>query len=402
MDSAAQEQAAGRDIGAATGAGQDAAARAPVLHRWIATRGNTRAPADVARPAAAEFRLERAAATALGRAAEQQARLPVFVEKVELARMTLPELPELLPERALLAVVEGRRDAIGVVAVCPALLASLIEMQAIGRVTARPTPARKPTRTDASISADFVNALLGELARECLGHHACPNFGAFRYATYMDDPRPLSLMLEDGDMVRLTLRFRIGPGGQRDGTLMIILPAERSDRAAVPAGAATDGRALPVPQDTHRQAAPPAASLSDAVQQAPVALVGILCRRKLSLQMLRNLTPGALIPLPHNVLDEARIETPQGQLLARGRLGEAEGFHAIRLRDLAQEADTAKPTATWDGAAFPPAQQSAPPATPAPPLPGDPAEPPLQDYLEADPFRGTKPADADDTLRFAS
>jgi flagellar motor switch protein FliM len=32
------------------------------------------------------------------------------------------------------------------------------------------------------------------------------------------------------------------------------------------------------------------------------------------------------------VLDDARLETGQGQLLARGRLGEADGLHAIRLR----------------------------------------------------------------------
>lgn len=362
--------------GAATEPGIDpdtgtAGAGAPVLHRWIAMRRGANPAMDAARaPAAIEFRLERAAATALGRAAERQARLPVFVEKVELARMTLPELPELLPERALLAVVEGRRDALGVVAVCPGLLASLIEMQAIGRITSRPTQARRPTRTDASISADFVNALLGELARECLGQAGCPDFGAFRYATYMDDPRPLSLMLEDGEMLRLTLRFRLGPGGQRDGTLMIALPVERANYAALPAG-----EALPAQPTPSGETAPPASSLCDAMQQVPIALVGILCRRKVSLQMLRNLAPGALIPLPQNALDDARIETPQGQVLARGRLGEADGYHAIRLRDPGLGV---APTTAWDGATFPATSTSAPPM---------PSEPPLQDYLQADPFR---------------
>ncbi len=366
MNGAATEPWTDPDTGTA-GAG------APVLHRWIAMRRGATPATNTAQPAAVEFRLERAAATALGRAAERQARLPVFVEKVELARMTLPELPELLPERALLAVVEGWRDALGVVAVCPGLLASLIEMQAIGRITSRPTQARRPTRTDASISADFVNALLGELARECLGQAGCPDFGAFRYATYMDDPRPLSLMLEDGEMLRLTLRFRLGPGGQRDGTLMIALPIERANYAALPAGATPVTEAMPAPLD--EDTAPSEGSLCDAMQQVPISLVGILCRRKVSLQMLRNLAPGALIPLPQNVLDDARIETPQGQVLARGRLGEADGYHAIRLRD--PDLGLA-PTSAWDGATFPATSTSAPPM---------PSEPPLQDYLQADPFR---------------
>jgi flagellar motor switch protein FliM len=124
--------------------------------------------------------------------------LPVFVESAELLPMTLPELAELLPERALLAVLEGGRDALGVMALCPSLLASIIEMQAIGRVTSRPPANRRPTRTDAAISADFVNSLLAELGREIGDRPGIPAFGAFRYATHMDDPRPLGLMLEDG------------------------------------------------------------------------------------------------------------------------------------------------------------------------------------------------------------
>ncbi len=390
MNSAATEQAGGPDsTGPAAGSGPARAAGAPVLHRWIAARGSARAQSAIVAPA--EFRLERAAATALGRAAERQAQLPVFVEKVELARMTLSELPEILPERALLAVIEGRRDAIGVAAICPDLLASLIEMQAIGRVTARPAPARKPTRTDASISADFVNALLGELGRECQGQDA-PNFAAFRYATYMDDPRPLSLMLEDGDMVRLTLRFRIGPGGQRDGTLVIALPLER-DMRIPPPEAARLAAILPGTPVAPIQA--PGAALAEVVQQAPVALVGILCRRKVSLQLLRNLTPGALIPLPSNVLDDARIETTRGQLLARGRLGEAEGFHAIRLRDLSQETASRTAPPAW------PAGSLATGSASTTPLPPDPQEPPLQDYHEADPFRGADPDPDATPVRFA-
>lgn len=387
MDSAATQQAGGPDKTALAPGGTAGRAGAPVLHRLITARGNSRAPSTSQAPV--EFRIERAAATALGRAAERQARLPVFVEKVELARMTLPELPEILPERALLAVIEGRRDAIGVAAICPDLLASLIEMQAIGRVTARPAPARKPTRTDASISADFINALLGELSRECQGQEA-PHFGNFRYATYMDDPRPLSLMLEDGEMVRLTIRFRIGPGGQRDATLVIVLPLDKETRLP-PESVKPDAGAV-VPAPSAPVAVKPAASLAAVVQQTPVAVVGILCRRKISLQTLRGLVPGALIQLPHNVLDDARIETPQGQLLARGRLGESEGLHAIRLRDLAQET-----AATHSEPAHRPASALASGDTPVTRNP----EPPIQDVHEADPFRSAAIGETAEPIRFA-
>lgn len=361
-------------------------ARIPVVMRqMIARRDLMRVPAEQAAVAASlaqTVSLDRAAATALGRAAERLHRLPIFVQQAEFAAMSLSELPELLPERALLAVVEGPRDALGVMALCPGVLSSLIEMQALGRVTSRPPVPRRATRTDAAISADLVNAFLSELGRELAGRADMPGFGTFRYATFLDDPRALELMLEDGVMMRLTLKLRIGSGGQRDGTLMLAVPlAQKARPKPVP------GPLLMAPGDDAAPA-PPAApppdaarphvpTLVDAVQQAPVRVIGVLCRRTLSLRALRDLVPGAIIPLPANVLDDARVETSSGQLIARGKLGEADGQHAIRLRALRATADPAQP-------ASPPDASTAPP------------EPPMADMLQPDAFRrpGSPPPSA--------
>lgn len=344
-----------------------------VLCRMIAERDLLRAPlqqAVVAAMNAVEVSFERAAATALGRAAEKLHRLPIFVEKVEFAPMSVPELAEFSPERALLAVLESGRDALGVMSICPGLLTSLIEMQALGRVTTRAPAPRRATRTDAAISADFVNGFLNELGRELGGRDDSPAFGSFRYATYLDDVRTLSLMLEDGDMIRLTLKFRIGSGGQRDGSIMVALPVAGMPRKAArpthPMLAGPDASA-PAP-GVVAEAPVLAPTLAAAMQDAPVRVVGVLCRRSLTLRTLRSLTPGSMISLPQNALDDARVETTSGQLIARGRLGEAEGMHAIRLR--AQTSD-ARPTDPLD-------------------TPADGAtatEPPVDDLHRPDPFR---------------
>jgi len=272
--------------------------------------------------------IERAASTALARAAERAHRLAVLAGKVTHSAISLPELAELLPERALLAVVEGPREQLGVVAICPNLLASLIEMQALGRVTARPAVPRRATRTDAAISEDFVNGLLAELQHELRGQPEFPELAGFRYVTYLDDPRPLLLMLEDGRMSRLTLGFRIGAAGQREGVVLIAVPAPtvRQDPAPVAQLPST-----PNPKAMAEPVEIAGTSLAAIVQDAPVTLTGVLCRRMMTLRTLRGLAPGATIPLPQNALDEARVETVAGQLLARGKLGEADGFHAIRL-----------------------------------------------------------------------
>ncbi|MFT4015264.1 MAG: FliM/FliN family flagellar motor C-terminal domain-containing protein [Paracoccus sp. (in: a-proteobacteria)] len=306
-----------------------------VLHRMIAERDRLRAPhhqAVVAAQSSAGTSLEKAAATALARVAERLHHLPILVEKVRFSPTTPAELAELLPERALLAVVEAGRDQVGVVAICPGLLASVIEMQALGRLTSRKPVPRRATRTDAAISADLVNGFLAELGRELAHRPDSPAFQDFRYATFLDDPRPLGLMLEDSAMVLLGMSLRMGTGGQRDGQILVALPVtrqQRQDAAATTAALITSGQ--PSPPDASPPP-PPAATLAPVVQEAPITLVGVLCRRMISLKLLKELEAGATIPLGGNTLNEARLETTLGQVVAHGRLGESEGYHALRLR----------------------------------------------------------------------
>ena len=377
MESAATQQMTGENPN--TGNAGPVPGTGLVLRRIIAERGRSLTSGGAEQRG---FSLERAAAMALGRAAEKLHRLPIFVERVELAPITVPELSELLPERALLCVLEGSRDELGVMALCPNLLASIIEMQAIGRVTSRPAQSRRPTRTDATISADFVNALLAELGRELRQDADTPAFGAYRYATYIDDPRPLALMLEDGEMQRLSLNFRVGAGGQRDASILIALPAPESrDKHPIPltsVSTTAQAKSAATPAPAAPTAAPLAqATLRDSVQSAPVRVVGVLCRRKLSLQALRALGPGSLIPLPQNVMDEARLETPNGQLLALGRLGEADGFHALRLK---RASSGVKAGTAFAADAPMPSLADQPEFDPG-------IEPPLADLHHADAFR---------------
>ncbi|MDF3608392.1 FliM/FliN family flagellar motor switch protein [Paracoccus sp. DMF-8] len=334
-------------------AARQAASHAAVLQRIIAQARRIDPPNPTAEDKAStrQQSLEKLIGTALGRTAEKLYALPVFVQDIQLGASTLAELPELLPEQALLAVVEGRAAAIGVVALSPTLVASVIEMQAIGRVSGREVRMRKPTRTDASISADFVNMLLSELGKELAAQTALPAFSAFSYASFLDDPRPLMLMLEDVALTRVTLNFRIGAGGQRDGSIVIALPTPhmpdpKSRPSEKPLLTGAPGAQNTVPgrapanailqQGTPEPMATSSETLALAMQDAPVHLVGILCRKKVSLGSLRNLVPGALIPLPPAALDDARLETRHGQLLAQGRRGRSDGYHAIRLRAAAK------------------------------------------------------------------
>lgn len=290
----------------------------------------------------------RAAANAAGRAAERLYRLPVLPVEVRPGVATLAELPELLPEQSLLVVLQGPGDQIGAMALDLAAVTALIEVQALGRVTSRPVERRKLTRSDAAICVDFVDALMTELGTEMAAVEGfCPMQG-FRFATYLDDPRPLTLMMEDRAYRTLSFELRFGGAETRDGTILLAVPHGAALRPGVEPAAGTPSQAAPAgpaaapapsaapfaaPSAAARPAPAPGSTLAGAVRDAPVEVVGVLCRRHVTLGELRGLVPGKLLPLPRVNLSEARLETPDGQLLAIGKLGESDGCHALRLHD---------------------------------------------------------------------
>ncbi|MBU3028946.1 FliM/FliN family flagellar motor switch protein [Paracoccus marinaquae] len=365
-----------------------------VLRRLLTARDQSAAGAEKAPhlPQPVPPTPARAAATAIGRAADRLYHLAVQPVAVTPGALTLAELPELLPSPALLVVLQGPGDLVGTIALCPETVTALIEIQALGRVTARPVERRRPTRSDAMICADFVNALMAELASEMAGIDGFDGIKGYRYATYLDDPRPLALMLEDKPYRSLAFDLRLGGTETRDSRIFLALPqpaaqerapAGRDDSPtrATPtegrsAGPVVAGAAPPVAAPSRR---PASASLASSVQLAPVDLVGVLFRRRMTLGELRGLAAGRLLHMPRASLTEARLETPSGQLLAIGRFGEAEGCHALRLRDpLAVLTPAPAASEAVDAGAARPAGTTAPGAAP---------EPPIEDLSEPDAFR---------------
>lgn len=321
-----------------------------VLWRHVTAAASCRAGGELTGglPRAAARSPERVVAGAIGRAADRIHRLPLFFDRIQWREAALVELGELLPEGALVSVIEGPGDSLGVVAICPELLAAITEMQTAGRVSSRPAPPRRPTRTDGSICSDVINAILAELGADPSLLPGKTRICGYRYASHLDDLRALDLLLEEGGFHLLSVGLRAGDAGQRNGQLVIAWPAD-------PAQPGESGKGAE-PSDDRTQAI----SLADAVLNAPIELMGILCRRRMSLRELAGLAPGDVVALPPDVLGAATLETAVGQVLFRGKLGEMAGRHALRLLAGASVAGTADPatappssaTAELDGLAL--------------------------------------------------
>ncbi len=297
---------------------------------------------------------------AFAKSAQDLLKMPVtVVDAVEL-RTSLAELPERLAERSLLAVMDGPGEGLGLVALSPETLASLIEMQTTGRIGVAEVQPRRPTRTDAAMSARFVDRLMAELELLLAADPAITWAGGFRYASFLDDPRPLGLLLEDTvyRVLRLTLGF--GDMAERRGTILMVVPAE--GRGPVPAhlgAAGVTGADGGVPDGSAEWSE----RIAEAVFGAEAQLEAILDRVSLPLSAVLALKPGAMLPLSKGAMTKLRIEGRGHRFVAWGRLGQCQGHLAVRVH-LAIQPDGE------ERVEFEPAAESAAPARPSPALKG--------------------------------
>jgi len=276
---------------------------------------------------------DRAWRLALARAANDILALPLEVARLSVNRRSLAELLELAPERALIAVLEGPAEGLGILMLSPPVLSAMIEMQTIGRVSSSAPPVRKPTRTDASMVADMIDQALQELES---GLESDPDLiwaGGFNYASFLDDPRPLGLLLEEEHYRVIQAELRLG-NGAKSGGVMLALPAEGRGRAPKPAPTATPA---PVAAALFSKA------LSDQVMRTEADIAAILHRFTVPLSFVMALKTGDLVPLSTAALDRIVLEGLDGRPFASGRLGQNRGMRAVRLAPQAA-AETAPST----------------------------------------------------------
>ncbi|MEO6298024.1 MAG: FliM/FliN family flagellar motor switch protein [Paracoccaceae bacterium] len=258
---------------------------------------------------------------ALARAARDCLKLDLDVVALGLDRRSLGELMELPQPRSLIGVLEGPGEGLGVIVLSPQVMTGFIEAQTTGRLKATEVPPRRPTRTDAAMVVAVIDAALSGLETALAEEADLFWAGGFRYASFLDDPRPLGLLLDDEAYKVLRAEVSLAEG-MRGGEILLALPAE--GRGLRPAGKLQTG----VPDDPGPVFAQ---ALAERVQGAQCRLDAVLARLTMSLADVIALTDGAVLPLPQSALDRISLEGSDGRRLAEGRLGQNRGMRAIRL-----------------------------------------------------------------------
>lgn len=285
---------------------------------------------DRARPALSEGApgADRGWRLALARAARDAMGLDLEFRSLTIARRSLAEILELVPDLALLGLLDGPQGGLGVIMLAPAVTASLIEMQTLGRLSTQAHPARKASRIDAAMVAGVVDRALAGLDETLTEEADLTWAGGFRYASYLEDPRPLALLLEEDAYRVLSASVSLG-GAAREGQVILVLPANGR------------GHRAPVSVETVETDAPHfTAALQERVLQAECRLDAVVGRLRLPLGQIMRLSVGEVLMLPSATVEAIALETSDGRRVAGARLGQNRGMRAVRLAEAAAIAAT--------------------------------------------------------------
>lgn len=276
---------------------------------------------DRARPLEAEGApgADRGWRLALARAARDAMSLELEFTRLTVQRLTLAELLEHAPERGLIALLNGPRGAMGVIMLAPAVTAAVIEMQTVGRLSPQPPAPRRPTRIDAAMVVGLIDRALTCLDDTLAEEEDMTWAGGFRYASFLEEARPLGLLLEE-ETYRVLVAEVAMVAGQRTGQVILALPAiGRGERPAIVGAPPEDD----LPQFS--------AQLSAQILQSGCRLDAVIGRLTLPLRQVMALAEGEVLELPHAAIDAISVETADGRRLAAGRLGQHRGMRALKL-----------------------------------------------------------------------
>lgn len=247
---------------------------------------------------------------ALPRVAADRLGLELSLTRCEESQVKLPG-PVAIEDDAMLLAIETSRGLAGIAIVDTVLRTALVEMQTTGTVATSRIEPRAPTAVDAALVRHVLDDWLAAFS-DAQGEEVPPSIGRA-----YPDLRHALLKLEEGDYRETRLVLDLG-GGKRTGVLRLLkLVAE--------------ARKAPADDD----------AMKTTVMPAEASMQAVLCRLRIPLGKMMDLSPGVLLPLDGISLRRITLEAPLGRRVADAHLGQSGGKRAVRIlsADLPDEAE---------------------------------------------------------------
>jgi len=249
--------------------------------------------------------------------------LVLSVTAAQELRFDLSKLVDDLPEGALFCLLAGPGDSMGLAVFDDQVIAALIEHQTTGRVVPKPAQPRPPTATDAMMVSELLDLVLAQFAAAA----GPPNDTVFTYRMTLDEPRTVSMTLEECDYRAFQLTLDLGRGA-KTGKLLLVFP--------ILVGTVSSGQGEW------------SAKLEKTVFSAQVTIEAMLHRFPIRLAEVSEWAPGTLLPIPASALEKVVLQGSDGVRVGMAKLGQSHGHRAVRLLASGTEpnnVDTAAPTA---------------------------------------------------------
>ncbi|QFT93391.1 flagellar motor switch protein FliM [Roseovarius sp. THAF9] len=262
---------------------------------------------------AREMSPSKALRLALAKEAAAQFELPLVVRMVEHESVALTRVEALAGDDGLLILLDGLEGPPGAIKLDLQFVMALIEVQLMGEVRQGEAKSRPFTPTDAAIVQPLMDAVLDSYAEQVNACDTVPDAARFRFGDRVENGRALALALwaPDYDLYRLSVDF--GPGA-KTGMMELILP----EPPPVPEVETPGGNTL-------------ARKLEENAMNAPVMLDAVLAPVRLPLREICRWAPGTVLKLSPETVTDARVIGAKGHKVAPARLGQLNGFRAVRM-----------------------------------------------------------------------
>ncbi len=225
------------------------------------------------------------------------------------------------PDDLILSLMRGD-GAVALAVLARPVVTALIEVQTLGHVTDQPPEDRPYTATDAELSWIFLERALAEFALTLEDSDRAAEVTNLWFEHKVSDARAAGLLLAKGRFQVYSASMQMGEAS-RTGDLRLILP-----------GVAPKAQPQPAQHNRH-----------EGFRALPVRLRVMVSPLRLSLAQAKALRPGARLDLPGDALDQARLLAADGQVVARGKLGQTQGLRALRIDSTLASAPAPSPLA---------------------------------------------------------
>ncbi|MFP7672532.1 FliM/FliN family flagellar motor switch protein [Marivita sp. S0852] len=234
-----------------------------------------------------------------------------------------------LSDDQLLILLENEAGARGLVALDRSVLTGIIEIQTLGKLTRFPLDDRDFTPTDAAMVAPLLDAALPRFASMLSLQAEMAHLHGFEFGALVDDIQTAGLTLEAD-----AFQYLVYDIGLEDAT--------RSGRVVF---------CFPEPEKTEQAQKddPEAGKYESVLQLVPARMQAVLTRIHIPLAKAQALRPGDVLHISPNAITAATLVVEGGHVAAHGKMGQMNGFRAIRIGGQEDQTCLAAPTPPLEG-----------------------------------------------------